>query len=389
MKFLYLITEGNSIDLAWSLIELGHTVNILQEYKFDPLNTQPNDYEIIEHLLHEMKYDYVISQLFIPQAAEVCNKRDLIYISWTYDSPLLSLFADSVHYDCNRLFIFDKAQCEYLQSKSVKHVYYLPMATNTSRTGGLDISAEDEQIFSHNISFIGTLYEDNGYNLVRSKLSSAILDELNDYLKANICQWHKRKTWPCLSDSSTHQLINIAKMDIPHGLLLPENQYAGIYLLSRKLAEIDRTTILNTLATLNLVDLYTSDQGTNLVNVAKHPRIDYNTGMNKVFYLSKINLNITLPSIETGIPQRVFDIMGSGGFVLTNYQEELDLYFKAGKHLEVYHSIEELVDKAAYYLAHEDQRLRIAINGYKEIVANHTYLHRTEQLLNILKGETT
>ena len=45
--------------------------------------------------------------------------------------------------------------------------------------------------------------------------------------------------------------------------------------------------------------------------------------MPKIFKCSKINLNMTLRSIKSGIPQRAFDIMGCGGFLMSNYQPEL------------------------------------------------------------------
>jgi spore maturation protein CgeB len=102
----------------------------------------------------------------------------------------------------------------------------------------------------------------------------------------------------------------------------------------------------------------------NLINVNCHGFIDYHTDMYKVFNLSKINLNITLPSIETGIPQRIFDILGAGGFVMTNYQEELEDYFTPGVDLETYKDIPELIAKCRYYLTHEDARLNIAYNGF-------------------------
>ena len=38
-----------------------------------------------------------------------------------------------------------------------------------------------------------------------------------------------------------------------------------------------------------------------------------------MFANSKVNLNITLRNIKTGIPLRALDIMGAGGFLLTNY----------------------------------------------------------------------
>lgn len=87
----------------------------------------------------------------------------------------------------------------------------------------------------------------------------------------------------------------------------------------------------------------------------------------KIYYLSKINLNITMRSIETGIPQRVFDIMGVGGFVLSNYQEELEELFVPDREIVLFRDVPELLKKAEYYLNHEEERIRIAINGYKKV----------------------
>ena len=42
-----------------------------------------------------------------------------------------------------------------------------------------------------------------------------------------------------------------------------------------------------------------------------------------VFRNSRINLNITLRSIKSGIPLRCMDIYGAGGFLLSNYQTDL------------------------------------------------------------------
>lgn len=72
-------------------------------------------------------------------------------------------------------------------------------------------------------------------------------------------------------------------------------------------------------------------------------------------------------SIETGIPQRVFDIMGVGGFVLSNYQEELEELFVPDREIVLFRDVPELLKKAEYYLNHEEERIRIAINGYKKV----------------------
>ena len=65
---------------------------------------------------------------------------------------------------------------------------------------------------------------------------------------------------------------------------------------------------------------------------------------------------------------------------------EIDLtdYFTIGVDLEAYSSMDELVDKCAYYLAHDDERLQIARNGYEKVSASHTYPHRIREMLKTL-----
>lgn len=47
---------------------------------------------------------------------------------------------------------------------------------------------------------------------------------------------------------------------------------------------------------------------------------------------------------------------------MTHYQNEINDMFVIGQELEVYSSLEELIDKCAYYLSHEDERTDIARN---------------------------
>ena len=104
---------------------------------------------------------------------------------------------------------------------------------------------------------------------------------------------------------------------------------------------------------------------------------------------SRINLNITLPSIRSGVPLRVFEIMAAGGFVLTNYQPELDNLFVIGEELEVFHSFEEMEDKAAYYLSHEKERLQITLRGYQRVREQYSYEKQTARILSIVSEELT
>ena len=90
---------------------------------------------------------------------------------------------------------------------------------------------------------------------------------------------------------------------------------------------------------------------------------------------------MTIKPIQTGLPLRIFDILGCGGFLMTNYQSELQNYFDIGIDLETYSSLEELVDKCAYYLSHEQERAQIAQNGYQKVCSMHTYPHRIRTMI--------
>jgi len=388
MKFLFILTKDSIFDIPWTLQQMDHEVIIFEKAVYDPnLSVEASNLLIREELLSTC-YDYVISYLFIPAIADVCHDVRIPYISWTYDSPLVAIFKDSIFHPTNYTFVFDYAEYYRLKSINVPHVYHMPLAVNLERTGVLDITPEDEKRFSHDISFVGGLYEKNNYNDSIHAFPELYQLELKLYLMKNLCQWNDIRPWPELSDEITSYMISTFGADKWNTTdLLSNNMYLGILLLSRKLAEMERVTVLNTLASRFKVNLYTKSNTQHLQNVTVHSGVDYYTDMNKIFYLSKINLNITLPSIETGIPQRILDIMGCGGFVLTNYQAELEEFFVIGEEIEVFHNIDELIEKCTYYLSHEKERLKIAMNGYKKIREHFTYAVQLQRMLDIVEED--
>lgn len=104
--------------------------------------------------------------------------------------------------------------------------------------------------------------------------------------------------------------------------------------LGFKLANIERVSTLNRLSkTLrgHNTALYTDTIDSKLEGVDYRGAVAYMTHMPLVFNNSRINLNMTIRNIRTGIPLRVWDILGAGGFLLTNFQVELPDYLKMEK----------------------------------------------------------
>jgi spore maturation protein CgeB len=109
----------------------------------------------------------------------------------------------------------------------------------------------------------------------------------------------------------------------------------------------------------------------------------------RIYSASKIVLALHYVDPEGRYPvhqasPRVFEAMACGAFVLSDRQRDVFALFRDGEHLVSFSGSADLDRKIAYYLEHEDERLRIAAAGRAEVLRHHTYAHRVEQLLNPL-----
>lgn len=94
---------------------------------------------------------------------------------------------------------------------------------------------------------------------------------------------------------------------------------------------------------------------------------------------SKVVFNIAM---KDDLNMRCFEVLGSRSFLLTDRVQGLEDVFVDGKHLVLYSSLEEAVDKARYYIAHDDEREAIARAGYAHVMANHTIDARVNRMLD-------
>lgn len=81
------------------------------------------------------------------------------------------------------------------------------------------------------------------------------------------------------------------------------------------------------------------------------------------------------------IKGRNFEIPGCGGFLLTERAENLEDYYEDGKEIVCFAGTNDLIEKARYFLRHEDERAAIAQAGYERTAREHTYAHRFTEIL--------
>lgn len=344
--------------------------------------------QLVENILKTEHPLFVFSINFFPVIAEICHIYKTPYLCWTVDSPVPELFSESVRLSTNRIFLFDRAQFDTFARYNPECIYHLPLASCTERFDKViqTITDADRRNYSLDISFVGSLYSEKN---PLSKLAN-LPDYARGYIDALVEASLKIYGYNPVESAMTDELAQTIKTCAPTfyspgaSVANPDKYITAHSYIGMQIAETERIRTLNTLAQFFPVDLYTRSDVSPLQGVRTHGGVTTLTEMPKIFHLSKINLNMTIKPIQTGLPLRIFDIMGCGGFLMTNYQSELTEHFEIGVDLEAYASMEELVDKCAYYLEHEEERKQIALNGYRKVCEQHTHIHRMKEMIETI-----
>lgn len=370
-------------DVIAVMKRLGHTVTeITEEMRNKELGAR-GQMNLVSAALKKQESQMVFSINFFPVVSEVCNIFHIPYVCWIVDSPVMELYSHSVRNGWNRIFLFDYALYEEFRPENPKGIFYLPLGADYARLDPLleNITKKDKEKYAAEVSFIGSLYTEKcPYN--RLKEESWMKGYLDGVIQAQLKVYGYNFLEECITDEILQQF----KEKVPF-YQFPEKAnhndraaMAHLY-LGNKVTEQERLQLLKRVSEEFSLDLYTASDFSPLPKANYRGLARSTTEMPKIFRLSKINLNFTSKPIRTGIPLRLWDILGAGGFALTNYQSEIPEYFEVGKDLDIFASEEELVEKIRYYLEHEEEREEIARNGYQKAKEKYSLELRVKQIL--------
>jgi spore maturation protein CgeB len=260
----------------------------------------------------------------------------------------------------------------------------MPLGCDYEAWNSLSLSRQDHRDYDCDISFVGSTYEEKcrynqledipeyikGYvdGLIQAQINVYGYNFIEDSLTEEFCRQFKEfAAWYPLGEDYVE--------DVP---AIIADSYIGY-----KCTEQERILTLKNISEHYSLDLYTQSPVHHFPKIHYRGAADSNWMMPKIFKCSKINLNMTNRPIKTGLPLRIFDIMGTGGFLLSNYQAEIPELFEVDHDLVVYDSQADLLDKIGYYLQHEEERLEIARNGQEKIKQCYTYKQRLQQIIEI------
>lgn len=385
MKILYYEWKENSQnDMVTTLKTMGYSVLKCHipchDYEYDILFMERFEAAAVKY-----QCDVIFTFDYFPVIAKVAKKLQIDYLSWVYDSPHWTLFSPTVWSERNYIFVFDYQQYLILKDREVPHVYHLPLAVNTRRLNRQLALPSRELEFKAEVSFVGSLYEKNLYNQIvylpdwLKGYLDGIMDVQKKIFGVNILK-------EIIPGSAAEKLGKYVKMDMDDSYRIAK-YLLYVDMLNEKLTSIERIEYLNRISRNYKLSLYTGSNASLVPAAVCRGTVSYEEEMPKVFLLSKINLNVTHRSIESGIPLRALDILGSGGFLLSNYQPELAQYFVNEEEVVMYEGEEDLLEKTEYYMKQDKKRTEIARNGWEKVQKQFSYEMQVERMLGIWRSE--
>ena len=386
--------EFNGEDCRDAMRRLGHQVDTIRlnrggfdmtpeiETKFKEQFDKRGD-------LGKRYYDLVYSFDYFPNISEVCQKYNMPYVSWVFDCPHYTLDSHTNNNSVNHIYVFDKDLYRLMRKKGVDTINYSPLGVNAQRLSAfceeLDQETGDQVVYQHDVSFLGSLY-DNEYNFYDQV--ECLPPELKEYMDKVIALQERIYGHDLFTDEKAVTDAHIKRLreyikfeDTGKYEIDYDNVIRDI--LRKKVTVNERHNILVEMGKHFDTVMYTKHDAKPLAGVVNLGIADYTTKMPLVFHRSKVNLNISLRCITSGVPLRVMDVLAAGGFLVTTANAEIEEYFTDGVDLAIAHTPEELLQKTAYYLEHEKERKEIALNGQRKVFEQFAYTKLLPKILEI------
>lgn len=349
------------------------------------------DYDKFKETLRKMlklkHYDVVFSINFFDLIADVCHDKGVLYVAWTYDCPSLGGRKEARFYDTNRIFLFDSGEVALHNALGEPNVYHMNLAVDVEELAALNETEEQKQKYTSEISFVGRLY-----SVQQRKMMQLLTPYWAGYLQALVNTQFKIYNADILNELVNDKLLDMVVTPEFSEEMIKFQQSLGVYkdtpvaqalkvFLQQAVTNKERVTMLSVLSNYFPVNFFTSDeQEPALEKVHFCGSVDYWEEMPLVFRNSKINLNITSRTITKGVPQRCLDVMGCRGLLMSNYQEDMFEYLENGRDLIIYSDLGDAVEKADFYLKHEDEAQRIRENGYQKMIDCYSYKGQLEKI---------
>ncbi|MAA79246.1 MAG: hypothetical protein CL916_08290 [Deltaproteobacteria bacterium] len=310
--------------------------------------------------------------------AEIVERTSSKLLVWEIDPSMDRI--RNVETDTKSSFIYTwrAAHIDSFRRSGFQNVKYLPLATNTKRCFPTKGTLEERDVYGCSVSFVGASLVDQGQHY-------------RDVFLSSYAQWSGRedgseKLQGLMREQSKDLSIFIADELLGYWFpdfskAMEDAQVSLSSLLGEWIACLKRQSYVMALQDHDIQ--VWGDRGwsgvPNYRGQAGHLR-----EVVHVYRRSIINIDINRIYQPDIVTMRVFDVIATGGFILTEYTPALDDLFDVGVEIATYTTMDDLIEKVDFYRSHPEERTRIIQAGRKRVHAEHTMEHRLTTMLSAI-----
>lgn len=241
---------------------------------------------------------------------------------WLTDDPYFTDVTENLVIDYDYVFTQDTGCIDFYKNLGCDNVFYLPLAAEPP----VYTPTLKEEEYAFDISFIGTAFHNR----------LAFIDLIAEYLATKNTlivgyNWDRLKSYELLKDK--------------------------IFLLPFFVYEKN-------------IEFYKKSK----INMNIHRSIE-----DEIFNKNRVRIN------ACSINNRTFEIASTGSFQMTDIRSDLEKCYIPGVQIETFTSPDDFIEKAERYLMNPEQRKKVAMEGFKRTLIEHTYDKRVKQLLKIIE----
>ena len=339
---------------------------------------------------------------------------------WDFEAPYFvggpRMMARWQANDYFRSFLFFHIDTFYVDEyrKHGNSAHYLPFFVD-SRMENYRLPRDYENSFRHEITYIGTAFSPSIFrdecesdaslvdyfllnaradlvNVVATYMVTDLSQESIQRIDAALFESYARFFKSDVHDAELTQRLDEALADFVTEIIAGEisglqrrRDILRAVLLSRIRIIYSYFQVASRLEKLGDVDIHVYGEGewNRILTAYPRPirRLSY-PELFAAFHNSHFIFGFTKKLFVNLIHERVFQILGAGGFPLFDHRRDFDLNFEP-QTLTTYRSVEEIPEILKFYRKHEGLRNRQIEKARKQVFSRHTLVHRAEELLKV------
>ncbi|WP_027191699.1 CgeB family protein [Fundidesulfovibrio putealis] len=312
------------------------------------------------------------------------SKLDIPLASWFVDNPALALalYANPAAKK-TAVFTWDADNLEPLGAQGFDNVFYLPLAADERRFVPPDRPAPPDHPWRAKVSFVGnSMVVKTAKRLEYANPGPQLLEALPTLAEA----FGQHPEWSVRAFMAGHFAHLMPAFE---ALATPQRQLAFETAVIWESTRQYRALCLGQV--MEFSPLIAGDEGWLLTFPDEGTRwrrlseLAYYDELPGFYPHSDVNFNCTSLQMKGAVNQRVFDVPACGAFLLTDHRAQMERLFEPGREVAVYGDPQEIPELVRHYLAHPEERARIARAARKRVLAEHTYVIRMGQLLDVMK----